>query len=641
MLQARQTIGDFEIVRLLGKGGMGEVYEAEQKNPQRCVALKVLAPWLANDDDALERFWREANVPAQLDHPGIVRIFSMGKTDGIAYYTMHLVRGVSLTEFIRQGYQAPQPSTLGYSAAAHATPSQDSDAPAPPPVEALPSPAPIFPGASSGRHRPPLLKQYFLDRYGTVARIGAMAARVLGSAHGQGFLHRDVKPSNLMIDQHDHLYLVDFGLTRALDPGADGTRAGQVVGTPWYMSPEQAQGKPVDARSDIYSLGITLYELASGGVGPFTARRENSESVLEQVRAGMHLPLRTLAPDIPRPLEEIVERCMQLNSKKRYQRAIDLANDLEALAAPTSTPRALPRGRWPVRQWKHRRTAAALLGLALLVVTALVLRRDSVADKATKIDKGDVDPGTTQAKRDIEGKVRAEDGLPPLPDMLKKRLLHVPLPLMDLNHEPVWGDARLAGNGKRWPQVSQLGLLDFDKQGRTLYALDNDPHRHWFRFAVDVNQLLVKDKLDRNAIGIFFGWRPVAEAGDVPQRFYVIQLDEHPLVGFPHGQLNVGIGRIDEGHKLRLPATEWFLPLPMGKATLPLAKSLTWHHLEVEALDQRVKVTVDGQSLEFNVNWLRQQDMYQNAPDPRGALGIWVGNGKAFFKNATTMALAK
>src|SRR5262245_52993907 len=118
MLQAHQTIGDFEIIRLLGKGGMGEVYEAEQAHPRRRVALKSLAPWLAEDTDAFQRFQREANVPAQLDHPGIVRIISMGRTDeGVAYYTMHLVRGVSLNEFIRQGQQPPQPSTVGYLAA--------------------------------------------------------------------------------------------------------------------------------------------------------------------------------------------------------------------------------------------------------------------------------------------------------------------------------------------------------------------------------------------------------------------------------------------------------------------------------------------------------------------------------------------
>lgn len=642
MLQARQTVADFEIVRLLGKGGMGEVYEAEQKNPQRSVALKVLAPWLAGDDDALQRFWREANVPAQLDHPGIVRIISMGKTDdGIAYYTMHLVRGVSVTEFIRQGKQPPQPSTLGYSAAGQPTPSQKS-ADAPPPAFL---PAPLSPAPAAGsEHRPPLLQQFAQDRYATLARVGAMAARVLASAHAQGFLHRDVKPSNLMVDHHDHLYLVDFGLTRALDRGADATRTGIVVGTPWYMSPEQAQGKPVDARSDIYSLGITLYEMASGGVGPFTASRENSQSVLEQVRLGMHLPLRTLASDIPRPLEIIIERCIQLKPAKRYQRAIDLAQDLEAFALTPSARVTPSREHRPIRFGKRGLAAAALLGTAALVAAALFLRRGaepdaSVAASNQAVVKALADLPNLLTKKEVDSTKAGNQALPALPEMLKKRILHVPIPLMDVNHDPIWRDARLAGQGKRWLQEHQLCLLDF--KGQTLFALDDDPQRHWFRFAIDLNQFLEKDKRDKSAIGVFFGWRPVAEPGDVPHRFYVVQLDEHPLVGFPHGQLTIGIGRIDKGHKLRLPDTQWFRHLPLSKSTLALGKSLDWHHLEIEALEQRVKVTVDDRSVEFDVNWLRQQDTYQNAPDPRGVVGIWGSNGKAFFKNATTMALAK
>src|SRR5262245_65377394 len=102
MLEAKRRLGDFEIIRLLGRGGMGEVYEALQSHPQRHVALKVLAPWLAQDEEALARFWREAQVPAQLDHPGVVRIIATGKTDGIAYYAMQLVRGVSLARLMSQ-----------------------------------------------------------------------------------------------------------------------------------------------------------------------------------------------------------------------------------------------------------------------------------------------------------------------------------------------------------------------------------------------------------------------------------------------------------------------------------------------------------------------------------------------------------
>src|SRR5205809_714790 len=106
VLQIHDRLGDFEILRLLGKGGMGEVYEARQFNPDRRVALKVLAPWLACDEDALQRFWREAQVPANLDHPGIVRIITTGKTP-VAYYTMHLVRGISLAEMVRKASLTP------------------------------------------------------------------------------------------------------------------------------------------------------------------------------------------------------------------------------------------------------------------------------------------------------------------------------------------------------------------------------------------------------------------------------------------------------------------------------------------------------------------------------------------------------
>src|SRR5262249_5347734 len=127
---AHQRLGDFEILRLLGKGGMGEVYEAQQLNPPRPVALKVLAPWLSHDDEALERFWREAAVPARLDHPGVVRIIATGRTeDGTAYYAMQLVRGLSLAEFIRRAAAGPATPEATVSAAASAveTPSRSTE----------------------------------------------------------------------------------------------------------------------------------------------------------------------------------------------------------------------------------------------------------------------------------------------------------------------------------------------------------------------------------------------------------------------------------------------------------------------------------------------------------------------------------
>src|SRR5262245_44167404 len=244
MLQPRERLGDFEIIRLLGKGGMGEVYEAQQANPDRRVALKILKPWLAEDEEALARFQREIDVPAKLDHPGVVRIFTTGKTNGHVYYVMQLVRGVSLAELVRKaGEPLPETKEQRFSDTRHsASPFSLSDGE---PTEDLPSPGPV----------PSVIQQYRQNRFTTLARIGTQAAKALDSAHRQGYLHRDIKPSNIMIDHHDQLYLVDFGLTKALGSGS-ATRAGAVVGTPWFMSPGQARGLPLDARSDIYSLAV-------------------------------------------------------------------------------------------------------------------------------------------------------------------------------------------------------------------------------------------------------------------------------------------------------------------------------------------------------------------------------------------------
>ena len=176
---------------------------------------------------------------------------------------------------------------------------------------------------------PQQLRRYRDDRFGLVRDVGIQGAKALFAAHRREILHRDVKSSNFMIDGDGHVYLLDFGLVRLLDN--EETRPG-VKGTPWYMSPEQASGDPLDARSDIYSLGVTLYELSTAGVGPFEVDRSDHEAVVAAVRAGQVLPLPTLCPAVPAGLRRVIERAMAFARDDRYGNAGEMVAELEGLA---------------------------------------------------------------------------------------------------------------------------------------------------------------------------------------------------------------------------------------------------------------------------------------------------------------------
>ena len=278
-----KTLGHYEIIEALGAGGMGEVYRARDTKLERDVAIKVLPPDMAADPERLARFEREAKAVAALDHPNIVTVHSVEEADDCHFITMQLVEGTTLTELI-----PPQGLT----------------------VEKL---------------------------FGMVIPL----AEAVAAAHQQGITHRDLKPANVMVSSDGRVRILDFGLAKLHDEtseadaatqmgtgAADLTEEGKILGTVAYMSPEQAEGKPVDPRSDVFTLGILIYELATGE-RPFQG--DTKISILSSVVKDAPTPVTERNPNLPRHLGRIVNKCLEKDPARRYQSALGLRNDLEGL----------------------------------------------------------------------------------------------------------------------------------------------------------------------------------------------------------------------------------------------------------------------------------------------------------------------
>jgi serine/threonine protein kinase/WD40 repeat protein len=320
----RGTLGDFRLIRELGRGGMGVVYEAEQISLSRRIALKVLPFAAVLDKQQLARFKNEARAAATLDHPNIVAVYSVGVERGVHHYAMQLVEGESLAQVIarlrsdRQLRYADGGLRKEEKAAATADfhsldPSRDSAIRNP--QSEIPTALSTFPAHES--------REYFR----TVAQLGIQAAEALDYAHQNGILHRDVKPGNLLVDGAGKLWITDFGLAR-IEQDAGVTMTGDLIGTLRYMSPEQALAKRdiIDHRSDVYSLGVTLYELLT--LEPAFAGDDRQE-LLRQIAFLEPARPRQLQPDVPRRLETIVLKAIRKDPKQRYPTAQELADDLK------------------------------------------------------------------------------------------------------------------------------------------------------------------------------------------------------------------------------------------------------------------------------------------------------------------------
>jgi serine/threonine protein kinase len=349
MDQALARLGEFDITRELGRGGMGVVYEAVQTSLGRRVALKVLGPGLGLTPRAVDRFRREAEAAAKLHHTNIVPVYSTGEQDGVHFYAMELVDGPSLEGVIRK-------MRLN---ARHATPADAADGGVTSayvpidPLLTLPSGTPSGGSSSAG-----------FDR---IAGMVADVADALHHAHQNGVTHRDIKPSNLMLSSDGRLSVTDFGLARMLEqPGV--TATGEFVGTPAYMSPEQitAGRIPVDHRTDIYSLGATLYELLTLRP-PFAA--DGRDKLLAMVIQKDPLPPRSVDAKVPRDLETICLKCLEKDPDRRYMTAKELADDLRRYVNRFAilAKRTGPLGK--MRKWAARNPAlSAALLLALLAL---------------------------------------------------------------------------------------------------------------------------------------------------------------------------------------------------------------------------------------------------------------------------------
>ncbi len=303
-----QRLVHYEVVRQVGHGAMGIVYEARQSGLGRRVAIKILPPSMALRERTVKRFLREAEAMGRLNHPCVVDIFEVRSQDDLHYFSMKFVEGPPLDRVLKVG------------------------------------PLPVA----------------------EVISIGIDVADALAHAHGRGVLHRDVKPSNLLRDGQ-RVILTDFGLARPInaEEAGDMTESGDLVGTPLYMSPEQirAESSQIDGRADIWGLGATLYELLTHKP-PFQG--PNAQAILHAILNKDAPRMAKLRDDVPRDLEAVVLKCLEKEPSRRYATAAALAEDLRAVQAGTAISARAPRFFDPVTRWVRRNPLQSSVVLALI-----------------------------------------------------------------------------------------------------------------------------------------------------------------------------------------------------------------------------------------------------------------------------------
>lgn len=379
-IDTRQPLGDFKLIREIGRGGMGIVYEAEQLSLGRRIALKVLPFAMTLDPRQLQRFKNEAHAAACLHHGHIVPIYAVGCERGVHFYAMQYIEGQTMAEVIHS-LRTPKPAD---------------------PQRGLAS-------TMNARHsiteESPETASFFRKAIALTIQV----AEAVEHAHEMGIIHRDIKPGNLLLDIRGHVWVTDFGLAR-ITTASSLTVSGDMVGTLRYMSPEQALAKHglVDHRTDIYSLGATLYELLT--LHPVFDGKDREE-ILRQITFEEPVSLRDRNPSIPQDVETMVLKAMAKHPEERYSTAREFADDLQRFLdhRPIHARRPTPLQR--LVKWTRRHTAAVMSAVAVLffVVLALALSTFLVTREHAKTQAANAALELEQTKTQSANRQLAEE----------------------------------------------------------------------------------------------------------------------------------------------------------------------------------------------------------------------------------------
>jgi serine/threonine protein kinase len=611
-----EPLGDFRLVREIGRGGMGLVYEARQLSLNRTVAVKVLPFAAALDPRRLQRFKNEAEAAAKLHYEHIVPVYFIGCERGVHFYAMQYIEGQSLAAIIAElrriagrGPNDPQ-RTVPYEPPPESAPAAESDTGL---LAAL---------TTEGSTRS-------TGFFHSVARLGLEAARGLAHAHQEHVLHRDIKPANLLVDRCGSLWITDFGLAQ-MRSDTQLTLTGELMGTIRYMSPEQALAKrvPVDQRTDVYSLGATLYELLT--LEP-VFRGNERQDLLRQIAFDDPRPPRSLNRHVPRDLETIVMTALAKAPAHRYASAREMAEDLHRFLNDQPI-KARPEGalRWLRR--KSRRHAGSLAIALSFVLTMVVLasyflslNKPSAAEKEERMQQ----EAMTCLTRDLDLKKKvtliAERGRPGYfrwrSDLKPAKIVEAP-----------------------------DGTFSVQNWDNGLVELLADPRLDHYRFSAEVRHERQNDGESR--VGIYFALseHPVGEA--VAHFYCNVAFNDLVEVGGKdaNGVLRANAvrlkiirqppsGLIDHQRNVRQ-AVAFFTP------ARPVGALGPWRRIAVEMRPDTIKVFWEGNCIATTSrdtlmksaqSLIARRDLPPPASSPqfapRGGLGLYVSLGVASFRN--------